>query len=68
MGKENEGRQNHDVAIAKIAMIVTLKSKCGILQGVIILLMVFVKKEMKVMNNNNAVEEILVTRTLTQGL
>ena len=46
-------------------MIVTLKSKCGILQGVIILLMVFVKKEMKVMNNNNAVEEILVTRTLT---
>ena len=40
-------------------MIVTFKSKCGILQGVIIWSMVFFRNEMKVMTNNNVVDEVL---------
>ena len=40
-------------------MIVTFKSKCGILHGVIIWSMEFLRNEMKVMTNNNVVDEVL---------
>ena len=49
-------------------MIVTFKSKCGNLQAVIIWSMEFVRNEMKVMNNNNVVKEVLVTRILDTGI